>query len=156
MNYWLVKSEGDCYSIDDFKKDGKTSWSGIRNYQARNYMRDGMKMGDRVLFYHSSSLPTGVYGIAEVVSRPHIDVTALDPKDEHFDPRAVKYEKEGKEPLWMCVDLKFVKKFSRPISLEEIKKEGELQGILVARRGMRLSVMPVEERHFKKLLEMVD
>ena len=145
MNYWLVKSEGDCYSIDDFKKDKKTSWSGIRNYQARNYMRDGMKLGDRVLFYHSTSAPTGVYGIAEVASKPHIDETALDPKDEHYEPKSE----------WVCVDLKFVKKFERPVSLEEIKKDRDLHGILVARRGMRLSVMPVEEKHFKRILEMV-
>ena len=154
MNYWLVKSEGSCYSIDDLKSDKRTAWTGIRNFQARNFMKDGMKIGDLVLFYHSMAEPTGVYGVAKVVSGPHIDSTALDPKDEHFDPKAVTYEKEGKEPLWSCVDLEFVKKFLRPVALEEIKKSRELHGILVARKGQRLSVMPIEEKHFKIIVEM--
>lgn len=164
MKYWLIKSEGSCYSIDDLKKDcekvgskGKgVPWTGIRNFQARNFMKDGMQIGDLVLFYHSMSDPTGVYGIARVASKPHIDESALDPKDEHYDPKAVKYEKDGKEPLWVCVDMEFVKKFPRPISLEEIKKDIELVGISVSRRGSRLSVMPVEEKHFKRIEEMVN
>ncbi len=154
MNYWLVKSEGSCYSIDDLKKDNKTPWTGIRNFQARNFMKDGMKIGDLVLYYHSMSDPTGVYGIARVVSVPHVDETALNPKDEHYDPKAVKYHKEGKEPLWVCVDMEFVKKFPRPVSLDEIKKDKSLAGILVTRKGQRLSVMPVEEKHFRRVEEM--
>jgi len=154
MNYWLVKSEGGCYSIDDFKKDKRTPWTGIRNFQARNHMRDGMKIGDLVLFYHSSSDPTGVYGIAKVVSKPHLDETSLDPKDEHYDPKAMKYPNEGKELLWMCVDLQFVRKFEHPVSLDEIKRNRDLEGILVARRGQRLSVMPVSKKHFKIIEEM--
>jgi predicted RNA-binding protein with PUA-like domain len=154
MKYWLIKSEGSCYSIDDLRKDKKTPWTGIRNFQARNYMKDCMSVGDLVLFYHSMSDPTGVYGIARVASLPHIDESALDKKDEHYDPKAVKYEKEGKEPLWVCVDMEFVKKFSRPISLEEIKKDKALVGISVSKRGSRLSVMPVEEKHFKRIEEM--
>jgi predicted RNA-binding protein with PUA-like domain len=144
MNYWLIKSEGDCYSIDDLKRDGKTPWSGVRNFQARNYMRDGMKIGDLALFYHSSSKPTGVYGIAEVVSAPHLDATALDPKDEHYEPKSE----------WVCVDMKFVSKLSRPVTLDEIKKDGKLAGILVAKTGQRLSIMPVLEKHFKRIVEM--
>lgn len=144
MNYWLMKSEGDCYSIDDLKKDKITAWSGVRNFQARNYMRDDMEIGDKALFYHSSSKPTGVYGIAQVVSKPHIDKTALDPKDEHYEPRSE----------WVCVDMKFVSKFPHPITLEEIKKDGQLKGILVAKTGQRLSIMPVSEKHFKRILEM--
>lgn len=154
MNYWLVKSEGQCYSIDDLKKDKKTAWTGIRNFQARNFMKDGMEAGDLVLFYHSMSEPTGVYGIAKVVSKPHIDESALDPKDEHFDSKALKYVKEGKDPLWSCVDIAFVSKFAHPVSLLDIKKERELAGILVARRGQRLSVMPVEEKHFNIIKKM--
>ncbi|MES2216254.1 MAG: EVE domain-containing protein [Patescibacteria group bacterium] len=157
MNYWLVKSEGDCYSIDDFKKDGRTAWTGIRNFQARNYMRDGMKVGDLVLFHHSNGTtknPTGIYGIAKVVSDPHIDKTALDPKDEHFDPKAVKYEREGKEPLWMCVDMEFVKKFERPVTLAEIKKDKTLNKMLVAKRGVRLSVLPVDALHFELIKKL--
>ena len=93
MNYWLIKSEGDCYSIDDLKKYRRTSWEGVRNYQARNFMRDGMNVGDLILFYHSNAEPSGVYGVAKVASTAHIDESALDPKDEHFDPKAVHYSK---------------------------------------------------------------
>lgn len=152
MNYWLVKSEGDCYSIDDLKKDGQAAWTGIRNFQARNYMRDGMKVGDLVLFYHSNgtpSAPSGVYGIARVAGAAHIDESALDSKDEHYDPKAVEYVRAGKDPLWMCVDLEFVKKLLEPVSLEEIKNNKDLRGMLVARPGQRLSVMPVVEKHFR-------
>lgn len=168
MNYWLVKSEGECYSIDDLKRDcaaaksGAVPWSGIRNYQARNFMRDGaigkgMNIGDLVLFYHSGgspSAPTGVYGIARVASAPHIDETALDKKDEHFDPRAVEYKKKGKEPLWVCVDMAFVKKFAEPVTLADIKLDSTFAGMLLTQVGQRLSVMPVSEKHFKKIVEM--
>ena len=95
--------------------------------------------------------PSGVYGVARVTSSAHIDESALDPKEEHFDPKAVEYVKQGKEPLWMCVDMAFVKKFARPISLDEIKEDKELRSMLVARRGQRLSVMPVAEKHFKEI-----
>lgn len=144
MNYWLIKSEPDCFSIDDLKKKGVEPWSGVRNFQARNYMRDGMKVGDLALFYHSSTNPTGVYGIAKVASKPHPDVTAKDPKDEHYEPKAE----------WVCVDMKFVKKLPKPVTLDEIKKDPKLRGILVAKTGQRLSIMPVEEKHFKRIVEM--
>ena len=152
MNYWLIKSEGACYSIDDLARDGRTSWEGIRNFQARNYMRDGMKVGDLALFYHSNANPSGVYGIARVVSPAHVDESSLDQKDEHFDPRAVAYVKAGKEPLWVCVDVEFVRKLAHPISLEEIKNDKLLRSMLVAQLGQRLSVMPVLEKHFKMFL----
>lgn len=155
MSYWLVKSEGDCYSIDDFKKEKSTPWTGIRNFQARNYMRDGMKIGDMVLFYHSTSKPTGVYGLAKVVSVPHADPTALDSKDEHYDPRAVAYAAQGKDPLWMCVDLAFVEKFTRPVTLETLKRDSESQGMEVLKQGQRLSVLPVSKKHFERVLELV-
>lgn len=155
MKYWLVKSEGDCYSIDDFKKDKITPWTGVRNFQARNYMRDGMKVGDLVLFYHSNSEPNGVYGIAKVASKPHADETALDPNDEHYDPKSIMDQFEGKDPTWVCVDLSFVKKFEKPVSLEEIKKHKDLKKMEVAKIGQRLSVMPVEEEHFKILERLV-
>ncbi len=154
--YWLIKSEGDCYSIDDLKRDKKVGWTGIRNYQARNFMRDSMKVGDLVLFYHSTSEPTGVYGIAKVASTPKMDPTSIDKKDEHFDPVAVKREKEiaegkktDKDHLWMMVDMQFVSKFKKPISLGEMKIDPALAGMPVLKRGMRLSVQPVSEKHFK-------
>jgi len=161
MNYWLIKSEGNCYSIDDLRRDcmgGKsTAWTGIRNYQARNYMRDGMKVGDLCFFYHSNGTleaPTGVYGVAKVTGAAHIDELALDPKDEHFDPKAVEYKKEGKDPLWMCVDVTFHAKFAQPVALTDIKKDPALKTMLVLRPGQRLSVMPVEEKHFKRIVEL--
>lgn len=144
MNYWLIKSEPDCYSIDDLKKDGVTPWAGVRNFQARNHMRDGMKVGDKALFYHSSTNPAGVYGIAKVASKPYRDLTALDPKDEHYEPKSE----------WVCVDMKFVSKMKRLVTLEEMKKDSKLNGILVAKRGQRLSIMPVSEKHFKRVVEM--
>ncbi len=153
MNYWLIKSEGACYSIDDLKRDKKTAWTGIRNYQARNFMRDEMKIGDLVLFYHSIGTPehpSGVYGVAKVASKPHPDQTQFDKKDMHYDPKA----KEGM-PIWACVDVAFVKKFKHPVTLGEIKRVHQLEGIEIRRTGSRLSVMPVSEKHFKYITEIL-
>jgi predicted RNA-binding protein with PUA-like domain len=149
MNYWLLKSEGDCYSIDDLKRDGKTAWTGIRNYQARNFMRDDMKVGDLALFYHSNSNPSGVYGVAQVASEARADLTQFDKKDEHYDPKA-----SQEKPIWLAVDVSFKEKFPSPISLETIKADPALEGMLVRARGSRLSVQPVEERHFKHILNL--
>jgi predicted RNA-binding protein with PUA-like domain len=150
MQYWLLKSEGDCYSIDDLKKDKQTSWSGIRNYQARNFMRDDIAKGDMVLFYHSNSKPNGIYGIAKVVSTAHPDETQFDKKDDHYDPKSKK-----ENPPWMCVDVAFVKKFPEPVSLEEIKHDPHLEGMMVRAVGSRLSVQPVSEKHFTYIENMV-
>jgi predicted RNA-binding protein with PUA-like domain len=157
MKYWLIKSEGDSYPIQDLKRDGRVSWSGIRNFQARNFMKDGMKKGDLILYYHSGGtkeIPAGVYGIARVASAPHIDETAIDPRDGHYDPKAVKYLKEGKDPLWSCVDVEYVSTFARPVFLDDMKRDPTLAAMLVLRRGQRLSVMPVAEHHFQRVLEM--
>src|ERR1700757_3808711 len=108
--YWLVKSEPSSYSIDDLKRDKVTAWTGIRNYQARNHMRDGMKKGDLVLFYHSSNEQLGIAGLAKVASAPHPDMTAFDKKSDYFDPKSKK-----ENPTWICVDIEFVKKFERII-----------------------------------------
>jgi predicted RNA-binding protein with PUA-like domain len=148
MNYWLVKSEADCYSIDHFKKDKTTSWTGIRNYQARNFMRDSMKIGDGVLFYHSNAKPTGVYGIAKVISAPHPDLTQFDNKDDHYDPKAT-----IEKPIWMCVDIEFVKKFAEPVSLTEMKLDPHLEGMMVLAVGSRLSVQPVSKQHFEYITQ---
>lgn len=145
--YWLVKSEGDCYSIDDLQRDGTTAWTGVRNYQARNFMRDGMKPGDAVLFYHSTGAPTGIYGWAEVISAPHPDETQFKADDEHFDPSV-----SPEAPRWYCVDIRFKKKFAKPLALASIKEDVELGDMLVCRRGNRLSVMPVAEKHFLKII----
>jgi len=157
MKYWLIKSEGNCYSITDLKNDGYTAWTGVRNYQARNFMRDEMEIGDMVLFYHSNGdtdSPAGVYGIAKVSGASHPDTTAFDPKDEHYDVRAAELNAEGKAPVWVCADVAFVRVFDKPVSLAEIKLDPKLSGMLVAKRGQRLSVMPVSEKHFRRIEEL--
>lgn len=147
MNYWLIKTEAAMYSIDDLKRDKKTAWTGIRNYQARNYMRDSMKVGDLCLFYHSLSEPSGVYGIAKVASAPHADLTAQDTKDEHYDPKATK-----ENPIWMCVDMQFVKKFKKPVALAQLRSDPKLRRMLLLAPGSRLSVMPVRKVHFDHIV----
>ena len=144
--HWLVKSEADCYSIDDLKRDGRTAWDGVRNYQARNFMRDGMRVSDLVLYYHSSSEPTGVVGIARVARAGYPDRTALDPKADHYDPKAT-----PDDPIWSMVDLEFVEKFPKTVTLADLKADPALEGLLVLRRGQRLSVMPVEAAHFDRV-----
>ncbi|MEK7646134.1 MAG: EVE domain-containing protein [Patescibacteria group bacterium] len=169
MAYWLLKSEGSCYSIDDLARDRRTAWTGIRNFQARNYMRDGMKVGDLAFFYHSSGTPaepTGIYGIAKIVGPAHLDETALDPKDEHYDAKMAKAYKERNQGLvprspelakdivgWVAVDIEFVEKFKKPIFLTDLKKDKALAGMLVLRPGQRLSVMPVEEGEWKVIMK---
>jgi predicted RNA-binding protein with PUA-like domain len=148
-NYWLIKSEADCYSIDDLKRDKKTSWDGVRNYQARNFMSRDMKVGDLALFYHSSSDPTGVYGVAKVASASHPDTTQFDKKNDHYDSKATK-----DKPIWFSVDFGFVSKFRHSVSLTEIKLDPKLGGIMVAQQGSRLSIMPVSEKHFERIVEL--
>jgi predicted RNA-binding protein with PUA-like domain len=148
-NYWLLKSEPDCYSIDDLQRDGTTFWSGVRNYQARNFMRDLMKPGDGVLFYHSSAEPPGVAGIAEIAREGYPDTTALDPQDDHYDPKAT-----PENPIWMMVDVKFVRKFKELIPLAELKEVPGLEKMAVLQRGQRLSVQPVTEEEWKIVTKM--
>lgn len=150
MAYWLIKTEAAMYSIDDLKRDKKSAWTGIRNYQARNSIRDGMKVGDLCLFYHSSSEPTGIFGIAKVVSVPYGDPTALNKKDEHYDPKSTK-----SSPIWYCVDVQFVKKFTTPVLLSELKADPKLKGMMVTQQGSRLSVQPVSENHFKYIRDVL-
>ena len=144
MNYWLIKSEPDCYSIDDLKKDKKIPWNGVRNYQARNYMRDHMKLGDVALFYHSSTKLTGIYGVAKVVSKPHADVSATDPKDEHFDPKSTK-----EKPVWVLVDVSYIETFQRLVSIEEMRSHEELEAMVLLQKGSSLSVSPVTKKEFE-------
>src|SRR5689334_22133073 len=115
--YWLMKSEPDVYSIDQLQIDGKTGWSGVRNYQARNFMRDKMKVGDGVLYYHSSCDVPAVAGLAEVCSAPHADPTQFDKKSEYYDAKSKQYN-----PTWMMVDIRFVKKLKTPVTLEQLRK----------------------------------
>ena len=141
--HWLLKTEPTSYSIDDLKRDRRTSWDGVRNYQARNFMRDEMRVGDRVLIYHSSADPPGVAGIARVCREAYADDTALDPDDSHYDAKATPHN-----PIWMMVDVEFVEKFPAVVSLSTLKATPKLEGMLVTKRGQRLSVQPVDARHF--------
>ncbi|MCX6703630.1 MAG: EVE domain-containing protein [Candidatus Zambryskibacteria bacterium] len=143
MRYWLIKSEPDCYSIADLKQDKKTSWTGVRNYQARNFIKT-MSQGDLVLFYHSGANPPAVAGICKVASSPYGDATALDSKNEHFDPKASK-----ENPIWSAVDMQYVSTLKEPVTLPQIKINPKLSDMLVAQQGNRLSIMPVSEKHFK-------
>ncbi|HEY8429838.1 MAG TPA: EVE domain-containing protein [Sandaracinaceae bacterium] len=147
--YWLVKSEPDVYSIDDLARDGRTEWDGVRNYQARNYMRDEMAIGDLVLFYHSNASPPAVAGIARVCSEPHPDSAQFDPKSPYHDPTST-----PDDPRWTCVDLEFVERFAEPVPLDALKAEAALDGMMVVKRGVRLSVQPVEKAHFAHVLKM--
>ena len=134
--YWLMKSEPDAFSIDDLSNRGVAGWDGVRNYQARNFMKD-MKVGDRVFFYHSSVLPPGIAGAAEVAKTAYPDPTQFDPKAGHYDPKAV-----PDKPIWFQVDLRFVKKFPRLLSLDELRGVPALAGMPLFNRS-RLSVQPV-------------
>ncbi|MEK7460211.1 MAG: EVE domain-containing protein [Patescibacteria group bacterium] len=149
MNYWLMKSEEDEYSIDMLKKDKRAPWFGVRNFQARNFMRDDMKIGDKVLFYHSNANPSAVVGLAKVASDPHTDKTALDKKSKYSDVRSTK-----EKPIWECVDVEFVSKLNNVVTLEYIKGDAELSNMLVAKRGQRLSIQPVEKSHFDRIIEL--
>ena len=160
MNYWLIKSEGDCYSIDDMKKDRKVAWTGVRNYQARNFMTRDMKVGDMVLFYHSRSTgsgraggttenPTGVYGVVKVGSKAHVDETQFNKKDDHYDPKATR-----ERAIWHCVDMIYIKTFKNPVTLSEIKIDPKLEGMLVRAVGSRLSIQPVSKKHFDHILTL--
>lgn len=141
--YWLMKSEPDDYSIDDLARDGVEPWDGIRNYQARNFLRDTLRKGDRALFYHSNTNPPGVVGEMECVSGPEPDELAFDPESKYFDPKS-----DPENPRWVQRQMKFVKKFKRKVPLAELKEDPELEGMLVAKRGQRLSIQPVDKAHF--------
>lgn len=149
--YWLVKSEPDVFSIDDLakSKNKTTYWDGVRNYQARNYMRDEMKKGDKVLFYHSNSEPVAVMGVCEVVKEGYPDFTAFDPEDPHYDPKSDKGN-----PTWIMVDVKLSGKFKTPVTLSEIKENPKLQKMKLIQRGNRLSVMPVTKDEFDVILKL--
>jgi len=147
--YWLVKSEPNAYSIDNLVKDKKTYWDGVRNYQARNIMRDDMKKGDLVLFYHSNAEPNAVVGICEIVREGYPDFTAFDSENKHFDPKS-----STENPTWIMVDIKLVKKFKRPVTLKEIKENPKLQTMRLVQRGNRLSVMPIEKKEFDLILKL--
>jgi predicted RNA-binding protein with PUA-like domain len=149
MAYWLMKSEPDVYGIDDLARDQREPWDGIRNYQARNMMRDDMKVGDEVFFYHSNCKEPGIVGIMKVASKPYPDPTQFDRKSKYFDPKS-----SQDNPRWVLVDVRFVRKLKRNITLAELKETKGLDGLILTRKGNRLSIMPVEKKHWNKILSL--
>jgi predicted RNA-binding protein with PUA-like domain len=147
MNYWLMKSEPDEFSIDDLKRKKLEPWSGVRNYQARNYMRDGMCVGDGIFFYHSSCAEPGIVGIAEVTKAAHVDPSQFDPRSDYFDPAS-----KPEAPRWLLVDVKFKRKLKRNITLTELKGMATLRELALLRPGNRLSVLPVTKAQWDFIL----
>ncbi|MFT5887511.1 MAG: putative RNA-binding protein with PUA-like domain [Zhongshania sp.] len=151
MAYWLMKSEPDTFSIEDLKARPKSTehWDGVRNYQARNMMRDQMETGDKIFFYHSSCPQPGIVGIAEVVREAYPDVSAQNPESRYYDPKA-----SPEDPRWVMVDVKFVRKLTRLITLSEIKSEPALQRMALVKKGSRLSIMAVSKEEWRQILVM--
>jgi predicted RNA-binding protein with PUA-like domain len=151
MNYWLMKSEPSAFGIDDLaRRPNQTeAWDGVRNYQARNMIRDGMKIGDLVFFYHSNCEAPGIVGLAEIVREAYPDPTAFDPAHKHYDLRS-----RPEQPTWFMVDVRFVRKLKRTIALAELKNHPELQDFPLVRRGNRLSIMPVSEMQWEFILAL--
>lgn len=153
MRYWLLKSEPSAFSIDDLAASPRktTCWDGVRNYQARNFMRDDMRKGDLVLFYHSSSDITGVAGIAEVARESYVDHTAFDPRDKHFDPKS-----KQESPRWFMVDVRLKRKLRRVIPLRELREyeNRQLKELALLRKGNRLSILPVTKKQWDFILSL--
>jgi predicted RNA-binding protein with PUA-like domain len=147
--YWLIKSEPEEFSIDALAKVKVEPWTGIRNYQARNFMRDGMQIGDGILFYHSNCPEPGVVGIAEVASATFPDPTQFDKRSDYYDPAS-----KREEPRWLAIDVRYVRKLVRTISLAELKDHDELSEFTLVRRGNRLSVMPVTRAHWDFIIDL--
>jgi predicted RNA-binding protein with PUA-like domain len=153
MSYWLMKSEPETFSIDDLRSSPKktTHWDGVRNYQARNFMRDAMRRGDQAFFYHSNCEEPGIAGIVTVVKNGYPDHTAFDPSDKHYDA-----ESDRETPRWYMVDVKFERKLGRVITLTELRKHsnGALASLALLKRGQRLSITPVSDAHWKFILSL--
>ena len=148
--HWLLKSEPESFSIDDLERVAVTAWDGVRNYQARNYLR-AQRKGDRVLFYHSSCAEPGVVGLAEIVREAYPDDSAFDPADKHFDPKS-----NPAEPTWYMPDVKFVRRLPRVVTLHELQGRPELDGLMLTRKGNRLSVLPVSKEHFDFIVKQAN
>ncbi|MBS1721364.1 MAG: EVE domain-containing protein [Armatimonadetes bacterium] len=148
MAYWLMKSEPDVYSIDDLAKaKGPAMWEGCRNYTVRNFMRDTMKEGDLAFFYHSNADPSGIVGIMKIVGEPYPDPTQFDPNSEYYDAKS-----PAEQPRWLARDVVFVEKFSRTLTLADLRAIPGLEEMLVLRRGQRLSIMPVTEDEWNAVI----
>jgi predicted RNA-binding protein with PUA-like domain len=149
MGYWLMKSEPDVFSIDDLARARTTAWEGVRNYQARNYLRDGMKRGDLAYFYHSNCDEPAIVGIMEIAREAYADPTQFDRKSDYYDAGSTR-----DQPRWFMVDVRFRRRLKRPIPLAELKRCRELAALALVRRGNRLSVMPVTEAQWRFIEKM--
>lgn len=151
IGHWLLKSEPDVFSIEDLQQSERrtTDWGGVRNYQARNFIRDQMRPGDKVLFYHSNAKPSGVAGLAEITSAAYPDATAFDPQSPYHDPDA-----NPAEPTWYAIDVTWVRTFAKLLPLEELKCDPKLEGMELLRRGSRLSVQPVSKAHYERIVKL--
>lgn len=147
--YWLMKTEPDVFSIDDLKKNKVEPWDGVRNYQARNFMRDEMKVGDEVLIYHSNATPPGVAGTATVHSSPYPDPTAFDKKSKYFDPKS-----DPDNPRWMLIDVKYKGTFKELVPLSELKEKKGLEEMKILQKGNRLSITPVSKKEYDLISKM--
>jgi predicted RNA-binding protein with PUA-like domain len=150
MAYWLMKSEPDVYGIDDLRRDGTTLWDGIRNYQARNFMRT-MKIGDQAFFYHSNANPPGIVGLMEVIETNLVDPSQFDPDSNYFDPKA-----SAEQPRWDCVRLRYQRHFSQLLSLETLRQTFSPEELGVVKRGNRLSILPVPADTATRLLTLLE
>jgi len=148
MRYWLMKSEPEAYSIDDLERDGREIWDGVRNYQARNYLR-AMQPGDLAFFYHSNAKPPGVVGLMRIVKSGVVDPTQFDPESRYYDPKST-----PENPRWQTVEVEFVEKFPRMVPLAELRERFTAEELPLLKRGFRLSVLPVEAAVAEKLLEL--
>ena len=151
MGYWLLKSEPDAFSLDDLYACPKRTdhWDGIRNYQARNYMRDGMRVGDLAFFYHSNCAVPGIVGIVKIVREAYPDYTAFDPVSKYHDPKS-----DPDAPRWLMVDVRYQRRFKRIVSLAEMKTDPSLAGMPLLAKGSRLSIQPVDQHHWSHILDL--
>jgi predicted RNA-binding protein with PUA-like domain len=149
MPQWLMKSEPDCYSIEDLEREGTGMWEGCRNYTVRNFLRDQMRPRDGAFFYHSSTAQPGIVGTMEIVGEAYPDPTQFDPESEYFDPKSTQ-----ENPRWYVRDVRFQRKFARVVPLSEIKSTPGLQGMAVAKKGQMLSITPVTEKEWNLVLAL--
>ena len=149
MQYWLMKSEPDTYSIDDLQSFGVDHWDGIRNYQVRNFFRDQMQVGEQAFFYHSNCKEPGIVGIMEIVSTAYPDHTAFDPSQKYFDSKS-----DPENPRWLMVDVHYIRHLDRMITLGELRQQKQITDMKLLQRGNRLSVLPLSKMEWQYILEM--
>lgn len=149
MKYWLMKSDLEDYPLEQFIKDKVTPWEGVRNYQARNFMMKDMSVGDRGIFYLSNANPSSAMAVLEIVSEAKADTLAQNKKSEYFDPKATK-----DNPIWFCVDVKFIDKLKAPVSLEQMRKDESLKDMRLLQRGNRLSILPLSKEEYERICSL--